>query len=190
MSYAILVTLRTERLEGGQLSFVDTLTGLVAWGPIPCFAKAARDKAGANSNPNCAPTLAYGDTPTGSYRVIGAKGPGASAEALKSYGPWARLMLTGVSGDAMAREVVSANTLRIHGGDVTDNPSRTNLNGLRVTNGCIRVYNWDMQSILQFIDDNGITYPFDMTVQESDAGVPVVLSIQDDGYVEADDDGP
>jgi hypothetical protein len=98
--------------------------------------------------------------------------------------------LTGVSGDALAREVVSANTQRIHGGALSDNPNQTNLHGLRVTNGCIRVYNWDMQAILQFISDNGIAFPFDMTVKEDDNGVPIVASIQDDGYVEPDDDGP
>ncbi|MDR6384010.1 L,D-transpeptidase [Paraburkholderia caribensis] len=182
-TYRIVVTLDEDREKGGQLAVVDGMTGLLVFGPISCLGMAARNTAEDHQNEGALSTKAYGDTPLGDYDVTGTLGPETAPDRIQSFGVYKRLTLKGVGGDANLREIAGPNQMRIHGGGTATAPDGSPQ--LRRTNGCIRISNWDMASLLQFLDDNGAAFPFRMTVSEG-TGMPIVSEIQDDNYLDPD----
>jgi hypothetical protein len=151
MQVRLEVSLRPNRLEGGSLTLYDVLSGLQAMATIPCLGRASGGPPSTKVN---------GNTPLGDYDVIGAIPAGTNAQDLATYGIHARLALKGVQGEAHTREMVSADQLRIHGGHMK--------NGLLMaTHGCIRVADVDMQSLLAFLNEHDVSFPFSMTVRES-----------------------
>jgi hypothetical protein len=183
MAYQINVVLRTKRAEGGQLVIIDTLTGLSVLGPIPCLGKAANDTASQKGNAGARSIKPWGDTPIGAYDITGTLGPETDPKRIYSYGVYRRFTLIGVSGDAKIRESVSPNQIRIHGGEAAKAPSGSA--ALRRTNGCIRVFNWDIKLIFDFINDNLVSYPIKLIITEGDT-VPIVSEIADNSYIDPD----
>lgn len=163
MQVRVEVLLRPDRSQGGQLTIYDALTGLPAMKPIPCLAWAGRS--------NLPSTGVNGKTPTGDYLVTGTMPAATHTNDLATYGIHPRLKLRGMQGDAKIREQVSADLLRIHGGHMRNGE-------LMSTNGCIRLADVDMQSLLSFLAANKISYPFNLVVRESDA-LPAIVAGED-----------
>lgn len=89
-----------------------------------------------------------GNTPTGIYS--GSQFIISSAFDAKSYGPWGKVKLFPISGNALlAQDIFKRKELLIHSGDLSLNkPWKGNLNP---TNGCLRVLNDDMKFLLDFL---------------------------------------
>lgn len=169
MSYLLKVRLPADRNKAGDVQFVDTVTGLTAFGPVPCLGLASRSLATDKGNPKRDTTKGFGNTPTGSFDVVSTLPLPQDKKLRDSFGPLPRLRIIGKSGDAMIREAWAKDTLRIHGGRDSDQQNKH----LRPTAGCLRVFNADMKSILDFIEDHGIAYPFELVVQEAEGLAPL-----------------
>ena len=170
MGYLLKIRLPADRTKLGQLKILNTLTGMAIFGPIQCYGKADQQAASGNGNPMRDSRMQYGDTPLGGYDVTGTLGPD-----LANYGQFARLVLVGRTGDAMIRQAVTQD-IRIHGGPVGLGPAL-----LRPTNGCVRVLDSDMQSLLKSVNDNGIAFPFQLEIEEGN-DFPIVDGGPDEGY--------
>lgn len=150
----IIVSLPRDRHQYGKIRLVDA-TGKTIGGPFDALGLADRREAqkhnNGNGNPNqplVDPTKPYGDTPTGTYRVDGFKAPENSADALK-HGPYDRIRLTPIGGDARKAKRNGRTYIEIHGGNLNA------ANMLRATYGCIRVRNEDLSAILTAIHNAG-----------------------------------
>ncbi len=155
--------------------------GSLIAGPFPAFGKADGGTAAANGNPTRSSVLPLGDTPTRGYTVPGLEATGGgTSRSNHSYGPNGAIRLNPVSGDAATAAGLGRQYLLIHGGDL--NP----VGRLRPTNGCVRLSNADMLSLLQAI-----------AVEAKLTGPPNVCTVQlpfvsvtdggaDDGYDEGD----
>lgn len=153
MIVRIEVRLRPSRTEGGNLTVYDTLTGLQALIPIPCLGRASGGPPAIGIN---------GNTPLGDYWVTGIMPAPSDIAGKAMFGIHPRLKLTGINGEAATREQVSPDQIRIHGGHLVAQAGI-----LMATRGCIRVHDVDMQSLLRFLADNAVAYPFSLTVVES-----------------------
>lgn len=170
MPYVMKVRLPANRRKLGVLEILDTLTGLAAFGPIQCYGKADGKTGELKGNAQLDSRKRYGNAPLGGYDVTDTQGPDDAR-----YGQYARLVLVGKSGDAAIRQALT-NELRIHGGPVNLGASL-----LRPTNGCIRILDNDMQNLLAFIMDKGLSYPFPLEVEEGD-DFPLVDGAPDEDY--------
>jgi hypothetical protein len=143
----IKVLLNANREKPGHLSGHSSLTGLLEFGPIPCLGR------GLNSNQS----KENGDTPTGKFEISGVK----AADNVLVYGPNPRLKLRGLTGDAKKRDENYGGDayLRIHGGRQSG-AVRT----LKRTKGCLRVLDYDMNTFLQYLIQNAVTYPIALEV--------------------------
>lgn len=132
----INISLHKDRTSLGTL----TCGSLMA----PCLALSDNTAAVAAGNPQHDPLKTDGDLPTGTYacQVIAAGLP------QHSYGPHGRLLLTGLTGDALAVVGVRFG-LMVHGGDL--NPAYTWWQGLRPTHGCLRLKDEDMAALLALL---------------------------------------
>ncbi len=108
-------------------------------GQWPCYGKADNAMAAAKGNPSRNPLKQFGDTPTGTWKMI----MGAKQSNTNTYGVHPVIMLNPTGGQAL--NSYSPDNRRsgiwIHGGS----PNRAG--GLRPTNGCIRVADEDMVAI-------------------------------------------
>jgi lipoprotein-anchoring transpeptidase ErfK/SrfK len=101
-------------------------------------------------NPTRNPFEYAGDTPTGDYRGADLESTPPGAKNVSSFGPWGRVRLTAVAGDALwAQDVFGRRGLMIHGGD----PGR--FDGYRPTLGCLRLSNGDMRRLIGLIEEAG-----------------------------------
>lgn len=166
MPHMLQARLPSDRGKGGELRLVDAATGETVLGPLPCLGLASKSLANEKGNPRLDPTKGFGNTPTGSFDVLGTLPASEEPKLRDSFGPIPRLRIVGRSGDALVREAWAKDTLRIHGGRKADQKNRY----LRPTAGCIRVFNADMQSLLDYIQKHEITYPFQLVVEASEAG--------------------
>ncbi|BFO67410.1 hypothetical protein [Chryseobacterium sp. KCF3-3] len=110
------------------------------------------------------------DTPTGEY-ILPERPflpPKNDADGIKKFGVNSRIIISPVSGDAMTASTTRhMDMLRIHGGA----PSATG--GLRWTQGCLRLSDADMESLL-----NGLAFEaFAQTMLSVDIGVPTDFSM-------------
>ena len=87
-----------------------------------------------------------GNTPTGSYS--GSLEPTANLRQ-EQYGPWGRVRLKPVGGNALMAERLGRGGLLIHGG------SLTRLGELKNTQGCLRLGNEDMRELMERIQAEG-----------------------------------
>jgi lipoprotein-anchoring transpeptidase ErfK/SrfK len=126
------VLFSSNRLNAGQLSVKDT-TGSVVFGPVPCLGKADNTAATVQGNSTRDPTLSFGDTPTGDYRVTEFVKHTSGETTSITYGVSPSLLLDPQDGQALVAKNNGRNGLMIHGGA----PSATG--GLRPTHGCIRL---------------------------------------------------
>ena len=90
--------------------------------------------------------MPYGDTPSGAYKILNVANTGDGTPYDKDkFGPNGALRLDPVSGDAATAKANQRSGLMIHAGRPSAN------GGLRPTNGCIRMSNDDIQSLITAI---------------------------------------
>lgn len=141
----INVRLPVKRTFLGILTLTDS-AGDVAAGPFPALGKADDGTAKEKGNATASPTLPFGDTPSGSYRFVLIMETGDTTKhTAYSYGPHGAIVMDPLSGDALTAKQNGRKGLLIHGGA----PSKKG--GLRRTNGCIRLSNADMKSLLDAV---------------------------------------
>lgn len=99
-------------------------------------------------NPERDPLKRYGDIPRGHYSALVVE-PGAAA---RTYGPYKRLLLIPKGGPALDAAKNGRQGLMVHGGPL--NPKYYWWEGLRPTQGCIRVSDEDMAQLLGVIGAN------------------------------------
>jgi hypothetical protein len=143
----ILIDLLPDRTRLGELRFYgDNMEQVFS---CPCLGKADSMEASASGNPRRLSTIRNGDTPTGTFRVLGVRSMGGSSAALHSYGPPKAIAIEGTSGDALKAKINGRFGLLIHGG-----AARTN-GGLRPTLGCPRVSNESMAKLNELMLEHG-----------------------------------
>jgi len=141
----ILITLNKDRNLPGTLE----VTG-ADFGQIACLGRSDGNQASLANNPTRSPLKRMGDIPAGRYtaRVWQASGRAGT------FGPYRRLLLDGIEGDALTAKLNGRSELMIHGGGPSKNGSR---GGLRPTFGCVRVTNPGMLQILDALDRARLT---------------------------------
>ena len=174
----IRVQLPRDRRGYGTLTLVDT-QGVTVAGPFGVLGKADPTDASNHQNPGRSPLLRYGDTPTGIYRIGGFLGP-KDAEDSRRHGPNGKIVLFPTSGDALvAKDGGGRIGLEIHGGYLRDGK-------LRPTNGCLRLRDDDMATLLAAIITAGSPPAF-CGIKEIDVSVSQVGA---DAIEELDGDPP
>lgn len=111
----IAVLLPTLRAATGWMTVCDA-SGNVLGGPWPVLGHADNDLATANGNPRQDPLFRFGDTPTGSYRVVDILPARVDSQGIALFGLNAVLRLRPVSGQAGAADANGRTALLIHGG--------------------------------------------------------------------------
>jgi hypothetical protein len=178
----VVVEVPSDRTKIGTIRLLAD-NGILIVGPFSVFAKADNRTASRNGNPSRNPLFPFGDTPTGRYRVPGleATGPNTSRNA-HSYGPHGAIRLDPTEGDAAVAKGLGREYLLIHGGD----PNTAGL--LRPTNGCIRLSNDDMRTLVAAIvaesQLSGPTSSCSLDTVEVEVGSPA--GGLDDDYNEGD----
>jgi hypothetical protein len=179
----IVIEFPDDRAQAGILRLVNENDQTVA-GPFMACGKADDATAAMKGNLNRSSTLPFGDTPLGDYQVEGVvpTGSGTNYEA-GSYGANGAIWLTPASGEAMLAARAGRTGLMIHGGELSAN------GGLRPANGCVRLSNEDMQSLLTAIAKLSMTEesPDSCTIKMAIGwgGVGVEIG-KEEGYSEAD----
>jgi hypothetical protein len=145
----IVVELPPDRRFAGRLTLKDD-QGRTLAGPFDAYGKADNAAAIAHGNAGRDPKLPYGDTPEGSYEVPRAIATGDDTNyPAHSYGNAGALALRPVGGPALDALANGRIGLLIHGGD-------PGLGGtLRPTNGCVRLSNADMASLITGLENAG-----------------------------------
>jgi len=143
----IRAVLPKDRNLAGRL-WVEDNNGNVIAGPVDAIGQADRTTAKERKNPQRDPLLPYGNTPLGTYVVAGFRAPENDNKAYR-LGPYNRIELIPIGGEALTAAENGRDSLQIHGG---------HLNGqgnMRPTNGCVRLRNEDMAIILDAITTAG-----------------------------------
>lgn len=141
----IVVQLPADRTQTGTLSLVAD-DGTTVVGPFKTYGKADGGTATANNNPTRSSLLPFGDTPLGTYSVPGLEVTGdGTGRSTHSYGPNGAIRLNPTEGDAQTAAIDGRLYLLIHGGDLNA------AGALRPTNGCLRLSNDDMKSLINAI---------------------------------------
>lgn len=135
----ITVTLNRNRNIPGTLRAVSSAGEVLQ---MACLGKADRTIAAAHGNPTCDPLKPFGDTTVGTYSGF-LTVPGAN---LRSYGPFRRIALHAVAGDAWKAKRNGRAGEMAHGGDLAAGGE------LRPTEGCVRVANPDMEQLAAACD--------------------------------------
>lgn len=151
------VLLKKNRDLPGTLSIIRA-DGSID-GEMPCLGRSDNKSARQSGNPRRDPLHRFGDIPTGEY--IATIVPSSANE--ESFGPYERLLLDPVGGDALIAKANGRDQLMIHGGAPGKNPNI--FGGLRPTLGCIRVFNPSMHRILTAMRLAGLTRTT-LTVEE------------------------
>src|SRR5579859_7744671 len=140
----IVVELPKDRTQAGTLELQDD-SGKTVAGPFDVLGKADNQTATSHGNPDRDPAMPYGDTPTGSYDVSGYKATGNEQYSAHSYGTSGAIALDPVGGDAAEASDNGRTGLMIHAGDLGAEDQ------LRPTNGCMRMSNEDMATLMSAI---------------------------------------
>jgi hypothetical protein len=144
---SIEVQLPQDRTKAGSVKLVDDQGKTIA-GPFPALGKADGQTAAGKGNPSRSPTQPYGDTPTGTYKIEGFQQP-KDAEDARLRGPFGKISMTPTGGQAAIASANGRTGLQIHGGVVGAGGK------LRPTNGCVRLSNQDMASLLTAVTQAG-----------------------------------
>lgn len=177
----IVVSLQADRTKLGTLQLLADDGSLIA-GPFSAYGKADGQTANLQGNASRNTLLPFGDTPAGTYAVPGLEATGgATNRSSHSYGPNGAIRLNPTGGDAdTAATLGGRQYLLIHGGDLNGSGQ------LRPTNGCIRLSNVDMVSLLNAISvEAKLTAPPNACTVDN-LSVLVTAGGVDDGYYEAD----
>ena len=138
----LLATLHPDREIPGKLELLDGGECGAGFGPIDCLGRSDDHRAFMAGNPHRSPLQRYGDVPCGVYRAT----IEPAGERVDVFGPYERLLLAALSGDALTAKQNGRTELMLHGGDPAKGGTR---GGLRPTYGCIRVTNPGMKRILE-----------------------------------------
>lgn len=173
MKLTLRIKLPADRKKTGTLTLVDPLTGLPLYGPVPVLGRAARDTAKAKGNPSGNPLLGYGDTPTGSYRIVNilANGPGTT-RPVEKYGQSGSIVLDPQSGDAKTAKDNGRTGLFIHAGRHAFS-AVVGPQALKPTNGCVRMLDWHLAQLINVIRSQTLAFPGDVVVEVGEPGGPV-----------------
>lgn len=178
----IQVDLPKDRAKCGTLTLRDS-KGKVAAGPFTACGTADLISAKKHKNDSRSALLPYGHTPTGAYKVtdVFAVGEGTRYSA-KSYGDFGAIRLSPQSGDAkLASEVGKRTGLLIHGGDLGAGGR------LRPTNGCVRLSNTDMKTLIIAVEALKLTDgPAESCFVAENPSVKVTEPDESTGYDEGD----
>ncbi len=144
----IIALLPDDRTKPGTLSLYDD-QGTVLAGPFACDGQSDLSAAVEAGNPSRDPTKAFGNTPLGEYAASISYVPD-SPQDRRSYGMpdgtggIPTIDLLPVEGDTQAWEAhLNGRTgLKIHSGD------KNAWGGLRVTHGCLRMFEVDFGKLL------------------------------------------
>ncbi|MNI16099.1 hypothetical protein D3C73_694240 [compost metagenome] len=139
MGYHIIVNLLEDRTKLGTLK-VYASDGTLKFGPVQALGRSADNIDWDQTN---------GHTPSGVYDAVVV----AAGSSEYSYGPYKRVSLDPVSGNALIAENNGRTGLMIHGGD----PASTGAVSypLRPTYGCVRLSNANQKTLIQTIADLG-----------------------------------
>lgn len=135
----IKIELFPDRTKVGRLILL-TNDGHPVCGPFPALGLADNAAALKHHNPNRDSLLPYGDTPLGTYNFTLVK---TALTPKRSYGPHGAIALDPTAGPALTAERNHRSGLLIHSGDPGKN------NTLRPTHGCIRLYDDDMEILME-----------------------------------------
>ncbi len=116
-----------------------------------CLGLADLTAALAHGNPTLDPLKPFGNLGTGTYQGYLTVAAPNTPQDLRSYGPYRRIALHGISGDALKGKLNGRAGELIHGGA----PSATG--GLRPTHGCARVDDVNMELLAEFCDGESIS---------------------------------
>jgi len=171
----IVVQLPADRTQTGTLSLVADDGTTVLSGPFQTYGKADGQTAAANGNTTQNTLPPFGDTPLGTYAVPGMEVTGdGTGRSTHSYGP-----------NGATAAIAGRQYLLIHGGDLNA------AGALRPTNGCLRLSNADMKSLI-----NSIAVEAQISGPPNSCSVSVLtVSVfgpggVDDGYNEGDPPPP
>jgi hypothetical protein len=108
-----------------------------------CLGKSDNLTALKAGNPDRNPLLRYGDIPYGRYAAMLVE-PGLS---VRTFGAGKRLLLIPIKGDALDAMLNGRQALMVHAGAL--NPRYLSWEGLRPTHGCIRMFEKDLEQIIE-----------------------------------------
>jgi hypothetical protein len=171
----LVAILPQNRNNLGQISATSLATGLTAWGPKFCNGRADLGTASTQGNPGAIATKPYGHSPTGDFSVRGLRV--VTAAEMAKYGAQDALRIDGITGEAMVRKANGTHDLLIHGG----RPNLASPTLLRPTNGCLRLLDVDMQSLLNAIAQNGVLFPITLEIITGNPS-QMVAGGPDEGY--------
>jgi L,D-transpeptidase catalytic domain len=141
----ILIKLPEDRSKVGALHLVNDDDVAVA-GPFPVYGKADRETAAEKGNPGGDPLKLYGDTPYGAFDIVDIVPVSDTGKHHSTnFGSHGVIRLKPKGGPALAAARNGRFGLMIHGGEAATNK------GLKPTNGCVRISDADMKSLLEAI---------------------------------------
>ncbi len=173
MNLTLKIRLPADRTKTGTLTLVDPLTGLALYGPVPVLGRAARDTAKAKGNPTGSSLLKYGDTPTGTYRIVNilANGDGTT-RPVEKYGQSGSIVLDPQKGDAQKAKENGRTGLLIHAGRHAFS-SAVGPQMLKPTNGCVRMLDWQLAQLIDIIRTQTLAFPGNVVVEVGEPGGPM-----------------
>ena len=138
----LLIEFSLDRGRGGALTLFD-LRGRKICGPFPVAGRSTDSLAATHGNPRRDPSLRYGDTPAGSYRLgqVLKSGKGTSLPTAE-FGSHGVAVIEAISGLAAAAEANGRFHLLIQGG------RRAGNGGLRSTAGALRLANEHLRILI------------------------------------------
>jgi len=147
MSYHIIANFSSNRNYKGTLKMYDG-NGNLVFGPVEALGRGTSCEENDWDHTNW--EMINADTPTGVYNawVIGPGSPESS------YGPYSRVAMDPVSGNALVAEQNGRSGFQIHGGTPETNSEAT-WYPLRPTYGCIRLSNSNQDALIKKIDEVG-----------------------------------
>lgn len=160
----IKVELNSNRTLGGIL-VVKKNNGQQHGYGLSVLGKAAFNDAAQHGNPLAEQIRPYGDTPTGTYRILAVTNFGSPYTDTRKYGNQGVIKLEPQTGNALIARNNGRTGILIHGGDLGAGGQ------LRRTNGCLRMANDELAYLKQLINELSISDP--VTILEVvESGVP------------------
>jgi len=146
----IQIQLPSDRTQLGTLTLLDGNNNPIT-GTLNAYGKASDATAKDHGNLTSDPKQLYGDTPLGGYSfnsiVQTGDNDGTGKHPKHKYGNNGAILMIPTSGDAATAATNGHRTgLMIHGGDL-DTQGK-----LRRTNGCVRLSDGDMQTLINAIN--------------------------------------
>jgi hypothetical protein len=142
------IELPANRDYVGRIALLDKGGRLIA-GPFAVCGRAGDELATEHGNRSRAATLPYGDTPLGTYRIVGFVRTGSGTKYRADlFGVHGAFVLEAISGDAALAEANGRFEVLIHGGRLSPDGK------LRATSGNIRIADADLSTLSKLIIDS------------------------------------